>query len=70
MSYNKNDALADQEEAIEHALEEGNQEQLRHWAHVLAGAGDEERGLQLLEAAERIRRDEWAFDEARDNREI
>lgn len=56
MSYNEQDALREQETAIAEAIETHNGEELRKLAHIVY-ATDEERGWELLVAANEMERE-------------
>lgn len=70
MSYTSFDAKADQQLEIELAIATENEGELRRLANIIAEE-DEEGGAELLEMANRIKRDrhneDWAYDESIEN---
>lgn len=67
MSYSPKQAIDERNIDVWHALKEDDAEKLYHLAAQFKEEGDDENAASLLAIARKIEKDEWAYDEAKDN---
>ena len=67
MSYSIQEAKHDQDQMIMDAIAERDSEKLFQLADIVKEQGDDEVAETLLKQAKDIERDDWAYDEFKDN---
>lgn len=67
MGYSIKEAIDERQQEVDKALQESDSEKLFQLAELFKEEGDDEEAEVLLATAKRIERDEWAYDEFKEN---
>jgi hypothetical protein len=67
MSYSNQEAKDERDQEVSEAMQTRDSEALYHLAGLYKEEGEDEYAETLIMAAKKIDREDWAYDEAKDN---